>query len=539
MKFQEKVILVLALLAFLISPVYAANVQFLSTNDMHSRLYAEKNAKTQEISGGFAKLCTAIDVAKKEYKGDTLIISGGDYVEGFFYYYFKGVPEAMVSNMVGYDITTVGNHEFDAGGEEFVHFLNLLKYPMISSNLTFKDPSLNKRVNCTYIIKTKGGVKVGFLGMTTTELAASSNICETGFVKVDQDTTKIAQVAVDELKKKGCDMIIAVSHLGYETDLLLAQHVHGINAIIGGHTHTKVGDLTTRKDPDGNDVIITQTGCYVENMGKLDLCVEDGKTVLAKSKWSLEPLGAKYKENEKIVKYLAPFKAELEKKLGVTISTCLDSINLGINWVRTNESPIGSMIADAMREGTKAEVAILNSGCIRGGLVLDPGPLSALTVNTILPFAGYVCIVDVTGEELKKIMEVSASAYVYKDDGFERQLRVPSGGFLQFSGMRVTYDMSKKPALVDNNNKLKFQGERVIKLEIIKDGKFVPVDSKATYKLAVPTWVANAGDKYYPFIGKKAINTATTYKEFFIQKITRIGKEFHLPKQSRMIFLNR
>ncbi|MDO4218386.1 MAG: bifunctional UDP-sugar hydrolase/5'-nucleotidase [Synergistaceae bacterium] len=539
MKFQKKVVLAVALLAFFVSPALAVNVQFLSTNDMHSRLYSEKNAKTQEISSGFAKLRTAIDIAKKAYKGDTLVCSGGDYTEGFFYYYFKGIPEATASNMVGYDITTVGNHEFDAGGEDFIKFLNIIKYPMISSNLTFKDPSLNKRVKRTHIIKTKGGVKVGFVGLTTTELAATSHICETGFVTVEQDTTKVAQAAVDELKKKGCDMIIVLSHLGHETEILLAQRVRGINAIIGGHTHTKVEELMSRKDPDGNDVIITQTGCYVENMGKLDLCVENGKTVLAKSKWKLEPLGAKYKENEKIVKYLAPFKAELEKKLGVTISTCLDPINLGKTWTRSNESPIGSMIADAMREGAKTDIAIQHAGGIRGGLTLEPGPVSALTMNTILPFGNNVCVTELTGEELKQVMEVAASAYVYEGDGFDGQFRTPGGGFMQISGMRVTYDMSKKPALVDNKNNVKFPGERVVKLEILQGNNFVPVDPKATYKVASTDWTASAADKYYPFAGKKPVNTATTNKEFFIQKLTKIGKEFKLPKQDRMIFLKK
>ena len=539
MKFQKKVVLAVALLAFLISPVYAANVQFLSTNDMHSHLYSEQNPKSKEFFGGFAKLRTAIDVAKKEYNGDTLVVCCGDYFEGFFYYYFKGVPEAIASNMVGYDIATVGNHEFDLGGDDFAKFLDIINYPMISSNLTFKDSSLNKRVKRTHIIKTKGGVKVGFIGLTTTELAATSHICETGFVTVEQDTTKVAQAAVDELKKKGCEMIIVLSHLGYETDLFFAQQVRGINAIIGGHTHTKVEQLTSRKDPDENDVIITQTGGCLEDMGMLDLCVENGKTVLAKSKWKLEPLGAKYKENDEIVKYLAPLKEELEKKLGVTISTCLDPINLGKNWVISNESPIGSMLADAMREGTGADIALQHAGGIRGNLTLEPGPISVLVLKKMLPFNDNVCIVDITGEELKQVMEVSASAYIYEEDGFDGQLRTPGGGFLQISGMRVTYDMSKKPALVDNKNNVKFVGERVVKLEILKDGKYVSVAPKDTYKLAVTSWLASAGDKYYPFMGKKVINTVTTNRDFLIQKLVKIGEEFHLPKQDRMIFFKR
>ena len=539
MKFQKKVVLAVALLAFFVSPALAAQVQFLSTNDMHSRLYSQENGETKQTAGGFAKLRTAVDEAKKSYKGDTLVVSGGDYTEGFFYYYFKGKPEAIASNMVGYDITTVGNHEFDAGGEEFINFLNLIKYPMISSNLTFKDPELNKRVKRPLIMKTKSGVKVGFFGLTTTELAATSHICETGFVTVEQDTVKVAQAAVDELKKQGCDMIVALTHLGYETDLLLARRVRGINAIIGGHTHTKVEALTVEKDPDGNDVIITQTGCYAENLGKLDLCVEKGKTVLAKSHWLLDPIDGRYKENAEIAKYLEPFMAELEKKLGVTISVCLDPINLGKAWTRSNESPIGSMIADAMREGAKTDVAIQHAGGVRGGMTLDPGPVSALTMNTILPFGNSVCIVEMTGEELKQIMEVSASAYVYEGDGFDGQLRTPGGGFMQISGMRVTYDMSKKPALVDNNNNVKFPGERVVKLEVLKDGAFAPVDPKATYKLATTDWTASAADKYYPFAGKKVLNTATTNKEFFIQKLTKIGEKFNLPKQDRMIFIKR
>ena len=117
MKFQRKVVLTVALLVLFVSPALAVNVQFLSTNDMHSRLYSEQDPKTREIVGGFARLRTAVDVAKKEYKGDTLVVCGGDYFEGFFYYYFKGIPEVTVSNMLGYDVATIGNHEFDGGAE--------------------------------------------------------------------------------------------------------------------------------------------------------------------------------------------------------------------------------------------------------------------------------------------------------------------------------------------------------------------------------------------------------------------------------------
>ena len=76
-------------------------------------------------------------------------------------------------------------------------------------------------------------------------------------------------------------------------------------------------------------------------------------------------------------------------------------------------------------------------------------------------------------------------------------------------------------------------------MEVFKDGKYITVDSKAIYKIAIPSWLASAGDKYYPFVGKKSINTATLGKEFFIQKLIKLGKEFHLPKTDRMLFLNR
>ena len=539
MKLQKKVVLVVAMLVFFVSPALAVNVQFLSTNDMHSRLYSEQDTKTKEIVGGFARLCTAVELAKNKYKGDSLVVCGGDYFEGFFYYYFKGVPEVTVSNMLGYDVATIGNHEFDGGAEEFVKLLNLFKYPIISSNLTFRDEALNKRIKRTHIVKTKGGVTVGFFGLTTPRLVHSSHICETGFVSVDPDTIKVAQEAINELKKQKCDMIIAVTHLGYEDELSLAERVHGLNAIIGGHSHTKVEELTVGKNLDGAPVIITQTGCYAHYLGKLDLCVENGKTVVEKSKWKLEPVNAKYSEDAKIAKYLAPFKSELDKKLGVTISTCLDPINLVNAWVRNNEAPIGNLIADAMREGAQTDVAIQHSGGIRGGKILPPGPISALTLNSILPFGNNVCVVEVTGKELKNIMEVSAASLTREGENKDKTLRPSNGGFLQISGMRVTYDLAKKPALVDSEFNAKFEGERVVKLEILKDGKYVPVDPNATYKLATTDWTATPKDRYYSFIGKKKLNTATTNKEFFIQKLTNTGKEFHLPKTDRMLFLNR
>ncbi|PSK91026.1 bifunctional metallophosphatase/5'-nucleotidase [Taibaiella chishuiensis] len=261
----------------------ATRITILHTNDVHSRLdpFPMDGSKFQGM-GGVAARAELIRQIRTEEE-HVLLLDAGDIFQGTPYFnLYKGEPEIKAMSMMEYDAATMGNHDFDAGVEGFAKQLPHASFPILVANYDFRDTELADKTQ-PYKIFTKGGIKIGIfgLGIQLLGLVPQDAYGKTKFL----DPLPIAIATSDMLKnKKKCDMVICLSHLGYEyksdkiSDCVLAANTEHIDLIIGGHTHTFLDKPTLIKNKAGKEVIINQVGWAGIRLGKLDFVFDSKKS---------------------------------------------------------------------------------------------------------------------------------------------------------------------------------------------------------------------------------------------------------------------
>lgn len=257
----------------------------LHTNDTHSNIDPfPKNHAKYPGKGGVARRFEMIQKIRQEEE-NVLLIDAGDIFQGTPYFNkYEGVLEMKLMTELGYEAATMGNHDFDAGMDGFVKALQYANFPFLCANYDFSNTPIDGLTKDMLIIK-KGGIKVGLfgVGVELKGLVPDNKFGETKYL----DPIEIATDKARALKKKGCDLIICLSHLGYKyetekvSDIVLAKKTEGIHLIIGGHTHTFLEKPTEVMNKAGKTVLINQVGWAGVNLGRLDF--EFDKKVFAKS----------------------------------------------------------------------------------------------------------------------------------------------------------------------------------------------------------------------------------------------------------------
>jgi 5'-nucleotidase len=257
-------------------------ITILHTNDTHSRIDPFPDDGSQNANkGGTAARAALIEQIRQNEK-NVLLLDAGDIFQGTPYFnYYGGELELKLMSKMGYDASTLGNHEFDNGLKGLYGQLEHAQFPLICSNYDFSQTIL-KDAFPPYRIFNKGGIKVGVfgLGISLEGLVAAKSYGATRYL----DPVGIAEDMVAELKSQKCQMIICLSHLGYSyrtekiDDLKLAARVSGIDLIIGGHTHTFLDEPVAVQHADGKLTLINQVGWAGIKMGKLDFVFDrDGR----------------------------------------------------------------------------------------------------------------------------------------------------------------------------------------------------------------------------------------------------------------------
>lgn len=251
-------------------------IVILHTNDTHSRI--EPLPQTDRASpnkGGVVRRATYIDQVRKENK-NVLLFDAGDFLQGTPYFnLFKGEIEVKAMNLIGYDAVTLGNHEFDYGLEVLEKVVRLAKFPIISSNYDFTETNLDGLIK-PFTIFRKGGVKIGVIGINIQPkgLIAANNYKGVKYLEPIKTANEMAQM----LKvKHNCDIVICISHLGYNPDLKLAESTAGIDLIIGGHSHTFMKNPSVSKNIEKNNVLVFQTSGRGVYVGRIDVKLEKVK----------------------------------------------------------------------------------------------------------------------------------------------------------------------------------------------------------------------------------------------------------------------
>ena len=254
----------------------SVKLTILHTNDTHSNIdpFPENHPKFPG-QGGVSKRATLINKIRSEEE-HVLLLDAGDIFQGTPYFNkFKGELEMKLMTQLGYEVATLGNHDFDIGIEGYMKAKALSDFQVVNANYSFGTSALADLVKKSVIIK-KGKLRIGIfgVGIDLKGLVAEKNFAGVVYT----DPISAAQKEVDELKKKKCDLIICLSHLGYDfpsdpnkvSDLKLAQQTSGIDLIIGGHTHTFLDKVTEILNKEGKTVRINQVGYGGLQLGRID-----------------------------------------------------------------------------------------------------------------------------------------------------------------------------------------------------------------------------------------------------------------------------
>lgn len=263
---------------------YKKHLTILHTNDVHSHIdpFPADHPKYPNL-GGVVKRASLIEQIRLENK-NVLLLDAGDTFQGTPYFnYFGGELEFKLMNMMGYDATTIGNHEFDNGVSGLASQVPHAKFDIINSNYDFKNTAM-EGLSKPYRIFNKNGIKVGVfgLGVELAGLVDKKMYKETVYLDPVEISIDMVRILKQELQ---CDLIICLSHLGYAyannpekiSDVNLAKKTKDIDLIIGGHTHTFLDKPTTIKNIEEKTVIINQVGCFGVNLGRIDILFEAQK----------------------------------------------------------------------------------------------------------------------------------------------------------------------------------------------------------------------------------------------------------------------
>jgi 5'-nucleotidase len=438
---------------------------------------------------------------KKQYEAagaDVIVVDAGDFTQGNPYVSLsKGHSAIDLMNAAGYDLVTLGNHEFDFGYAQLMENLKDAKFKAICANVYLKgttDPILEPST----IIETKSGLKVGFFGMETPETATKVNpalITEIDFSTFDQ-FYEVAQKAIDGLSD--ADVVIGLCHLGIDaeaavngyrsTDLL--AHVKGVDFVIDGHSHTTM-TIGENGEP------IQSTGTKFKAIGAI---VIDNKTKTIIDNY-LHPV-AYLSADEEVAAMAAEIMGSVDETYGAPFATSEVLLNGDRDpGNRTEETNLGDLVTDAMvwsvaRNGLeKVEpeniVGVTNGGGIRAPINI--GDVSMKDINTVLPFGNTVAVIYVTGEQLLEALEASTFC-------------TPKaiGGYPQTSGIKWTIDTTKEydkgdVYLTISGGESSYFAPASIKRVTIESINDKPFDPKATYAVVTNNFCAVGGDTYNVF----------------------------------------
>jgi len=253
----------------------------LHTNDTHSTIepFPSKHSKFPNM-GGVSKRHTILQKIRSEEE-HVLLLDAGDIFQGTPYFNtFNGELEMKLMSLLEYDAATMGNHDFDIGLEGFLNAQQFANFPFLCANYDFSETILSGKTKAYHIFH-KAGIKIGVFGI---------GIALKGLVPMDKygntrylDPISTANKIASELKSKSCDLVICLSHLGFEyenkninSDRKLAVETQNIDIILGGHTHTFFDKPLVLKNSKNKDVLVNQVGWGGVYLGRIDIDVESG-----------------------------------------------------------------------------------------------------------------------------------------------------------------------------------------------------------------------------------------------------------------------
>ncbi len=246
----------------------AQELTILHVNDTHSHIDPQRSGD-EKGRGGVVEQAAYIDeVRSEEGRRNVLLLHAGDYGQGTSYFTeLGGDIEIDVMNAMKFDVSCLGNHEFDNGIEELARRLRNLKNPVVCANYDFTGTAVEGLVK-PYVIVRKAGLKIGVIGLLTdVKKVVDKDIARQ--LAYQEPAPVVNRLAACLKNEKGCDFVICLSHLGFHEDKELASRISNVDVIVGGHSHTLLDDEVYVRDLDGDDVVVVQNWKWGLNVGHL------------------------------------------------------------------------------------------------------------------------------------------------------------------------------------------------------------------------------------------------------------------------------
>ncbi|XP_063709952.1 apyrase-like [Culicoides brevitarsis] len=473
-------------------------------NDLHARFEpVTAGPKSEDCNlepkekciAGYARVVHAIRALKQKYHDDNpMLINAGDNFQGSIWYGFLrwNVTQAMLKLELP-SLMVLGNHEFDHGVENLAKFLEYIDSPVVCANIkTRNEPAIDEKIAETLVreFNVKGQiVRVGFIGALYDKTNLTAN---TGKVEF-RNAIESVKHAANELKNKGINKIIVVSHCGHSVDLQIAEEVGDlVDVIVGSHSHTLlwpknysiypvgqevVGEYPTIVHPKMSperQVLLVQAFCHGKVVGAIQLFFDEHGEV---KKFKPDPLylDENYPQDEQVNKAMDIWRKEIEeiakKPIGFT------KVILKGKSCRWGECQLGSLLVNIFqkhysKDSSEPILAFIQGASMKGDLssaIITEGDLMR-----VYPFDSSVDIMEIEGKHIRRTLEKAAT--------LDRKKRF---NFLQISGFKVVYDMSRN------------EFERVISVKVdMGNNRFEPLLDDKLYKVVTSCFLANGGDNF-------------------------------------------
>ncbi len=575
-------------LAYSINVVQAKQNSFelsiLHINDHHSHLEADGRANlnfdgisTRVEMGGFPRVTAKINELSQA-RENVLKLHAGDAVTGtLFYTLFKGQADAELMNTVCFDVFALGNHEFDEGDANLANFLDMLsstagcQTDVVAANIepaigTPLYPNAETRYFQPYVIKQVNGEKIGIIGIDIASKTKNSS-------NPDDTTTFLDEVETvnrysKELRQSGIDKIILLTHYQYENDIALAQQIKDVDVIVGGDSHTLLGDFsevglnssgaypTEVLSRNNKKVCIVQAWQYSNVVGELNVtfdkkgnvlsCLGTPHLLVADSFKRKDETGTRVElegearqtvydiidanANISIVEndahaesILEAFQAQVNELKNARIASvsetlCLERIpGQGKSSICTTAdtqahgSDISNIVALAFKQQSlESDIAIQNAGGVR--IDISAGDFSIGDAYSLLPFANTLVNLTMTGQEIINVLEEALEFAAFTEGG-------STGAYPYASGLRWDVDLSQPMGQRFSN----------IEVKLKTDTEWSAIDLAKTYTVVTNSFVAGGKDGYHTFgtvsSEGRIVDTYLDYAQSFVDYVKRLDSE--------------
>lgn len=492
--------------------VYAEDIVVLFTNDVHCGYEDNLTYSSLAALKEFYEIVTP----------NVLLVDNGDSVQGdVIGAVSEGELVIDLMNAVGYDYAIFGNHEFDYGMDRLAELAAMADFPYITCNINYTGTATNKLAFAKpYVVHDFGKVKVGFVGATTPLSIATSTptyFQENGKFVYDFGQGEngailygMVQNAVDAARKEGADYVILLTHLGIEDDATpyrsidVIENTHGIDACLDGHSHSVIPSMMVPND-EGYLIPLSSTGTKLQYIGVLNIA--DTGIITTTIVNGTLPRSVGFDLAEAII--TADYEDIISEVMASSNVDLWVTDQDGIRMVRSRETNLGDLVADAYRYATKADIAFANGGGIRANLAA--GDLTFSDIKACHPFGNQLFAVKANGQQILDALEWTSrntqAEYKSADGNANGEL----GGFLQVSGLRYTIDTSiESPAVADANGMffgfIEDAPRRVTNVEVEKNGEWTPIDPTAIYLVASHDYMLrDGGDGTTMFQGDEVV----------------------------------